>query len=254
MNFFKDKNILITGASQGLGALVAKEFSKFNSKLILVSRSENKLKKIVGNCKNSSHHNYFVCDFQSSNEIHNMTSYVKKKFKKIDIIMHIAGGGLGVGEILPKSEDYLKVFNLNLFSIFEINRELVPIMQKKKSGTIFHVGSIASNQAVGSISYNVSKFALSAYVRTLGRKLAIDKICVTGINPGGFEYKDNAMHRLKNNNLKAYKNFIDKRIPLQRMPKANELLPIIKTIIGENNMMLTGNMISCDASEGSFYT
>ena len=254
MSFFKNKNILITGASQGLGALVAQELSKEDSRLILVSSSENKLKIILKKCKDSAKHNLFASNFQSNIEIKNMTNFVKKTFKKIDIIIHVAGGGLGISEILPHSEDYIKVFNLNLFSVFEINRELFPIMQKNKAGTIFHVGSIAANEAVGSISYNVSKFALSSYVRTLAKNVAKYNVCVTGINPGGFEYKNNAMDRLKKRNLKVYNEFIEKRIPLKRMPHAKELLPIIKTLIGKNNMMFTGNMISCDASEGSFYT
>ena len=61
------------------------------------------------------------------------------------------------------------------------------------------------------------------------------------------------MNRLKKRNMAAYNNFINKRIPLKRMPNAKELMPIIKMAISKNNLMLTGNMISCDASEGSFY-
>ena len=253
MKFLKNKNILITGASKGLGALIAKEFSFEDCNLILTASTETKLKKIVSSCKNSKKHKYYVCNFQSKENIIEMTKFVKKNFKKLDIIMHIAGGGLGIKSILPNYDEYIKVFNLNLFSAFEINRELLSLMKKNRRGTIFHVGSIAANESVGSISYNVSKYALNAYVRSLSKELAKFNICVTGINPGGFEYKDNAMFRLRKNNLKAYNNFINKRIPIKRMPNANELMPLIKTLISEKNMMLTGSMISCDSGEGNFY-
>ena len=251
MGYLKNKNILITGASQGLGALIAMELSREDSNLILVSSSTDKLKKIIKKCGNKKSNHFFKADFQKKIEIIAMTNFVKKKFKKIDIIFHIAGGGLKIKSHMPDYEDYIKVFNLNLFSIFEINRELIPFMVKKKSGTIFHVGSVASKKSSGSIAYNVSKHALSSYVRTLAHYLAKDNICVTGINPGGFECKGNAMDRLKKTNIKAYKNYIKKKVLTKYMPQASELIPIIKTLIVEKNMIFTGSLINCDSGEGN---
>ena len=76
---------------------------------------------------------------------------------------------------------------------------------------------------------------------------------MTGINPGAFEYKDNAMDRLKKNNLKVYKDFINNRLPSKKMPKASNLIDLIKLLIGKDNMIYSGNMISCDSGEGNFY-
>ena len=94
-------------------------------------------------------------------------------------------------------KDYMKVMNLNLFSIFEINRHLLPFFEKKIKSTIFHVGSIASNEAIGSLSYNVAKVGLVAYVRSLSKEISGSGIVVNGIAPGAFECENNAMSRLK---------------------------------------------------------
>ena len=249
----KKKNIIITGASNGLGSLISKELSKDGHKLALISRSEKKLKNVIKTCHNKDIHKFVSVDFQDLEKIEIAIKKIITSFKKIDIIIHVAGGGLGIKNPLPTNEEYLKVFNLNLFSIFEINRLIIPNLVKNKSGTIIHVGSIASNEAVGSIAYNVAKSALSPYVRTLSKYLAKDNICVTGIAPGGFIYKNNAMGRLKKNNIRAFNEFIKNRIPLKRMPDAIELMPLIKMLCEQNNMMLTGNLISCDAGEGNFY-
>ena len=166
----KNKNIIISGASYGLGSLIAKEFSKEGCNLALLSRSKNKLEKVIMKCKNSNKHKYYCVDFQNINTIEKIVLNVIKDFKKIDIIMHVAGGGLGIANYIPKREDYMKVFNLNLFSVFEINKILIPHMKKNNSGTIFHVGSIASNEAVwNNISYNVAKETLSYYVMSLSK-------------------------------------------------------------------------------------
>jgi len=253
MSYFKNKNILVTGASYGLGSMIAKELSKENCNLILVSRSKIKLEKVLKECKYKKKHKVIDADFQSIESIIKMTNLIKKNYKKLDIIMHIAGGGLGVKDHLPESKEYLKVFNLNLFSIFEINRELIPLINKAKEGTLFHVGSIAATEAVGSVSYNVSKTALASYVRSLSNCVANKNISVTGINPGAFEYKDNAMNRLKKFNPNAYIDFVKNRIPSKKMPKAGSMIELIKLLVGKNSMIFSGNMISCDSGEGNFY-
>ncbi len=249
----KNKIILITGASQGLGAMSAEYLSRLNASLILVSSSEKKLKLTLKNCKNKKKHSIYECDFQDIKNIKDLSKKIKENYSKLDVIMHFAGGGLGVKKSIPVYDEYIKVFQLNLFSVFELNRELLNLLKKSKKSTIFHVGSIAAKEAVGSVSYNASKSALNSYVRSLSKSLIKYNICVTGINPGGFEYRGNAMHRLKKNNLKAYKNFITKRMIINRMPNATELLPIITTLISENNIAYTGNMINCDFGEGNYY-
>lgn len=250
---FKRKTILITGASQGLGAMVAENLSELGPKLILVSSSELKLKKTLDKCQNKKNHRFISCDFQNVNDIKSTTNFIKKNYSKIDILMHFAGGGLGVKNPLPEFSDYLKVFQLNLFSILELNRNLLSHLKKSKNPTIFHVGSIAAKESVGSVSYNASKSALNSYVRTLSKSLIKYKICVTGINPGGFIYRGNAMQRLKKFNPEAYNDFIKHRLILKKMPNAKELFPIIKLLISDNNFAFTGNMISCDFGEGNFY-
>ena len=56
-----------------------------------------------------------ITDYQSRESLSQMTSLIKKQYKHIDIIMHIAGGGLGIKNVFPSSEEYLKVLNLNFF-------------------------------------------------------------------------------------------------------------------------------------------
>ena len=252
-SFFFKKKILITGASYGLGAVVAKELDLLGAKLTLTARSTDKLQKIVNNFNNISDHLILPCDFQSNYAIEELCNAIIKKNKKIDIIMHIAGGGLGVKSSLPLYDDYMKVLKLNLFSILEINRNLIPLMKKQTTGTVFHVGSIASNEAIGSLSYNISKVALVAYVRSLSKELSGTGITVNGIAPGAFECEGNAMYRLKKNNINAYENFIKTRIPGRKMSSASDLLPLILLLIGKNNHIHNGHIVSCENGEGQFY-
>lgn len=249
MNFkkkFKNKNILLTGATKGLGYELLQNLKKFDCKIILLERNNKKYNK---NSKVKTVH----CDLQEISKIPNSINDVLSITKKIDIIYHIAGGGLGFKNPLISSKDFLKVFNLNFLSILEINQLLLPYMLKRKKGNIVHVGSITSYEALGSLSYNVAKHSLSAYVRSLGKALIKDNIIINGISPGAFEGQNNAMRRLKDNNIKAYNDFIKFKLPRKRMGHANELIFFLLYLGCSQSSFTSSNLIPIDAGEGNIY-
>ncbi len=250
----KNKNIIITGASKGLGHDLAVSLSKDNNKLFLISRDIKKLNKLKKKCAFSSRHRIYSVDLLYPDEISNIYKQIEKFFKKkIDIIIHCAGGGLGLKQSNINYLDLLKLMNFNILSSIELNRLIIPSMAKRKNGKIIHVGSIASNEAVGSLGYNIAKASLNAYVKTLGRDLASKNIVVTGIAPGGFITKDNAMDRLKIKNNKAYKKFIKERLPRKKMGNTNEIIPLVKFLCSENSGMMSGCLVPIDGGESKSY-
>ena len=122
-----------------------------------------------------------------------------------------------------------------------------------KKGNIIHVGSIASYESVGSVGYNSAKATITAYVKTLGRELSKKNIIMTGILPGGFIAPENAMHRLKKNNKKAFNDFIKNRLPRKKMGNTNEIMPIIEFLASKNAGMMSGCLIPMDGGEGKSY-
>lgn len=141
--------ILITGATQGLGRVVANHLKDHD--LTLLNRSEH------------------------------LQTY------DIEAVIHCAGGGLGLKDPLISSTALYQLFMANLGRQVEVNRQVLPGMKERKQGYICHVCSIASGEAVGSVGYNTMKAALSAYVRSLGREMAPFNIVISGISPGGFK-------------------------------------------------------------------
>ena len=252
-NYFKNKKILITGASYGLGAVIAQKLGELESNLILVARDKEKLNLTLLKCPKNNKNSIMQSDFQSNDSINKMCKKIIKYHDDIDIVMHIAGGGLGIKGAIPSNDEYMKVLKLNLLSILEINRYIIPLMKNNKKGTIFHVGSIASNEAIGSLTYNMSKAALVAYVRSLAKELSGSGIVVNGISPGAFECEGNAMERLKERNIEAYNEFINTKIPNRKMSSGYDFIDIILMLISEKNYIFNGNMISCDNGEGNFY-
>ena len=223
------RKILVTGASKGLGLVVANAFEAQGDTVIRWGRAQLDYLKIEGwNC-------------------------IIPHYTEIDVVIHCAGGGLGLRGPYLTAEAAHQLFMVNLGGAMELNRIIGPEMQHRGSGTLIHVCSIASGEAVGSVGYNTVKAALGAYVRSLGRAMAPYGVIVTGIAPGGFQAPGNAMERLSANNPPAYQEFIEERLPRGRMGEAEELIPLLKYLASPEASMMGGCLVPIDAGEGHYY-
>ena len=250
---FLSKRIIVTGASRGLGSIACEALAKRGAKIAMLSRSKKEMDNLKNRLKNPSSHISIKVDLLRNNAIKLAIKKAKKFLKQIDIVLHVAGGGFGLKEKLIKNEDLKMLLQINLGAAAEINRLVVGGKTKSQFLKLVHIGSIASNEAVASVGYNVSKSALATYVRSLGRELYKSKVIVTGILPGGFIAPGNAMDRLRKKNIKDYKKFIKTRLPRGLMGAADEILPVLLFLCSKHSSMMGGCLVPIDAGEGKAY-
>ena len=248
-----NKRVLVTGASKGLGAVAACAFAEQGARTVLFARSQDKLEAVRQSCKIPDRHLCVPVDLVDIAQIPAAVEKAKKFLGGFDVVLHAAGGGLGLKDDLLTHEEFLKLFTLNLGAVAEINRLIAPEMKERRSGNLVHVGSIASAEAVGSVGYNTVKAGLAAYVRTLGRELTRFNVIATGVLPGGFISPGNVMARLQEANPEAYQRFIEERLPRKVMGKTEELIPLILLLSSEAASMMGGCLVPIDAGEGKAY-
>jgi len=249
----KNQRVLITGASKGLGAIAAVALAEQGARVVLLARSQDKLESVRQSCTDPERHLSISVDLLELDQIQSAVLKAKNFLGGIDVVLHSAGGGLGFKDDLLLSDEFYKLFALNLGAAAEINRLVAPEMIERRSGNLVHVGSIASSEGVGSVGYNTVKAALAAYVRSLGRELNRSNVIATGILPGGFIAPENAMARLQDANPEAYSNFIEERLPRQIMGEAKELIPMLLLLCSEGASMMGGCLVPIDAGEGRAY-
>lgn len=237
--------VLITGASKGLGAVVAKAYAEQGHTLHLMARSEDSLTKLRATLKNPDWHSVYPCDFTKLSGF--------SWSGEVDAVIHCAGGGLGLRGPLLTAQAFYELFMVNLGGQAEINRFVLPGMMHDKKGYIVHVCSVASGEAIGSVGYNTVKAALAAYVRSLGAQMAPYGIVVSGIAPGAFQCEGNAMDRLQVEHPDAYLDFVQNRLPRKRMGMASELIPMIELLTSPAGSMMGGSVVAMDAGEGKYY-
>ena len=252
-NEFSGKKIIVTGASRGLGAQTCKVLAKRGAQIVMFSRSKNEMENLRNRMHNSSKHISIKVDFLDNNSLNKAFKKAIDFLKKIDIIIHVAGGGFGLKDPLIKNDDLRTLLQVNFVAAAELNRLAVKTKRKDGDLRLIHVGSITSSEAVGSVGYNVAKAALASYVKSLGRELYNKKTVVTGILPGGFISPGNAMDRLKKKNIKDYRKFVKTRLPRKKMGEVEEILPMLLFLCSKHASMMGGCLVPIDAGESKAY-
>ncbi len=185
-------NIIITGASKGLGYAIAETFAndKEPPTFFLCARRQDELTGAADKLKSLSPNitvNTHSCDVSKKEEITAFAKWILQQTIRIDILVNNAGSFLP-GTISTEKEGTLEtMMETNLYSAYHLTRALSPTMIKAKSGHIFNICSIASLQAYKpGASYSISKFALMGFSKNLRDEMKAHNIKVTTVYPGAF--------------------------------------------------------------------
>jgi short-subunit dehydrogenase len=179
-------NIIITGASRGIGAAIAERFAMAGNTVILCARNKEKLDNYTKELQGSSKASVLSCaaDLSVKKEAGAFAQWCLGQCVP-DIVVNNAGSFLP-GNIYNEAEGTLeKMIAVNLYSAYYLTRELLPRMMERKSGHIFNMCSIASLKAYeNGGSYSISKFALAGFSKNLREELKPYNIKVTAVYPG----------------------------------------------------------------------
>ncbi|KAF6248179.1 alcohol dehydrogenase [Nitrosopumilus sp. b3] len=182
---FKNKVVLITGASSGIGKESAIEFAKMGANIILVARRKDKLEQIANELK-KFHVLTLICqcDVSKKDQVKEMTQSVFEKFDSIDILVNNAGFAI-YGSVSDLSiQDIESQMETNYFGMVYCIKEFLPSMLKKKSGHIVNVASVAASFGLpGIASYCASKFAMLGFSEGLKHELKDTGVGITVVSP-----------------------------------------------------------------------
>ena len=171
---FKNKVVLITGASSGIGKQTAVEFAKLGSNIILVARRKDKLEQVENELKQFNVTTLICpCDVSKKDQVEIMSNTVLQKFNFVDILVNNAGFAI-YGSVLDLSiEEIESQMKTNYFGMIYCTKNFLPLMLKKKSGHIVNVASVAASFGLpGIASYCASKFAMLGFSEGLKHELS----------------------------------------------------------------------------------
>ncbi len=182
---FHDHVVLITGASSGIGAALARELAREGAKLVLMARRQERLEELraelaAAGAEALAH----VGDVTRRADVEAAVAAALERYGRLD--MAVANAGFGVVGTLEKLavEDYRRQFETNVFAVLETVKACLPELRKTR-GRVVLIGSVAGYVSAPNASpYAMSKFAIRALALALGPELAPSGVSVTLISPG----------------------------------------------------------------------
>jgi len=193
---FRDKVVLITGASSGIGRALAGEFARQGARLALVARNAEKLKAVAQSLPGQ--HRVLPADVTKPDEVASVVAAVGR----IDVLVNNAGIGHCATVADTSIDEFRSVFEANFFGAFHFLKAVVPGMIERRSGLIVQISSVNGFCSVplGS-AYCASKFALEGMSRSARIELYRHNVRMLIVRPGvtDTEFFDRAQHFRKNN-------------------------------------------------------
>lgn len=180
--------VLITGASQGIGAAMARAFASEvpDTRLALVARTEEKLEHVAADCRDlGAAAEVFPCDVAYDDAVEHMAGVVRERMGIPDVVINNAGSFAPGGVLEMSAQDFRSQIDVNLTSAFLVTHAFLPGMVERGSGDVFFTASVASILGYPrSVAYGAAKHGMLGLARALREETKEMGIRVVTLLPG----------------------------------------------------------------------
>ncbi len=245
---FAGKIVLVTGASQGIGLEICRQFSDLGATVIPVARNQEKLKNAKNSIQNNSNVYPFACDLSGKAEIEKLFNMVREKFQRIDVLVN------NLGAFSEKTDwdkiDYelwIKTFETNVLSAYFCMVKAAELMvENNVKGAIINIGSSSALQVKkGRLNYTVSKSALHTMSRVAAMDLAKHQIRVNVVSPGPTA-TELVGSRMINPEQREQEDIRIKKIPLGRYASTADIANAVVFLSSSKAEFITGAILPVD--------
>ena len=250
---FKDKVVVVTGGSKGIGKGIAMAFAERGAKVVISARKQADLEAAAGEIKAAGGQvTALVCDVTSQEQIDALVAETLAAYGPVDILVNNAGIAGSHKFLSYPDELWNKIIDINLTGVFRVSRAFAPQMVEKGGGRIIHIASIAGKKADRYMAaYAASKHGVLGLTKAMAVELNPAKITVNAICPG---YVDTPMtdatiatmtEKTSLDEAGALK-VLESLSPQQRLIDVEEVVEVALMLAGENARGITGQAINVD--------
>lgn len=237
---FSGKNVLITGASKGIGAAIAKELASYGLKVWINYRSKPELADVLKEEIEKSGGTAAVIKFDASveEEFTSAIATIVESDGELSYLVNNAGITNDKLALRMSMDDFSSVINANLNSSFLGCREALKTMSKKRFGAVVNIASIVGEMGnAGQTNYSASKGGMIALTKSFAKEGAARNIRYNCITPG---FIKSDMTEVLSDEIKQ--NYIN-NIPLKRFADASEVAQAVAFLLSDHSSYITGEIL-----------
>ena len=241
------KNVLVTGASQGIGLACALAFAAEGCRVTVTARREPALRVAVEKMGGlQAGHRCLAIDLMATGAAAEAMVRLTKGDAPFDIVVHNLGGTLDLKDPLAPSAAWNKVWQFNVGIAIDMNAALLPPMIARKWGRVVHISSISAESIRGSAPYAAAKAYLNAYVKGLGRAVAPSGVIVSAVMPGAIWSEGGHWDRIRKERPEVEPDFLRHHHAIGRLGTAEEIAPAVLFLASQHVTFAPATIIPID--------
>ena len=242
----KGRVVVVSGASSGLGAQMAKGYAKQGADLVITARRIERLEKLAEEIRQMGVKCLPIkCDVTNVEDVNNAAKKAEEEFGKVDVLVNCAGSAKNNGVLNMTDEEWQFTIDTDLTSVFYVTRAFANIMKKNNYGRIINIASmygLVGNSAMDTVAYHSSKGGVVNFTRAVAAELSKYNITCNAICPGYFATE------LTEDTLKTeeFTNYMKATVPLGRYGKEGELNAGAIFLASDEASYVTGVILPID--------
>lgn len=250
----KDKVVIITGGTSGIGFASAELFLKNNARVIIIGRDVTKGQEAIESLsKINDNVEFIAADISKVSECREVVNKIKSKYLQIDILVNNAGIYFEKAIMDMTEQDFDEMMNINIKAAYFMAKEVAIQMKEQKSGAIVNVSSDAGlNGNFLCTAYCASKGALTVFSKALALELAPYKIRVNCVCPGDIDTPLTQKQFINESDIDQALADMVQLYPIGRIGKANEVANVIYFLASEQASFVVGATWSVDGGISSY--
>ena len=243
----KNKKVLVTGSSKGIGKYIAKEFIKEGSKVIINSRNIDNLRATY---REIGCFNYVVGDLSKPKQSLLVIEKTINLLGSLDILICNVGDGSSVKPGNENFEEWQKSIDANFFSAVNIIQDSINHLEKSR-GSIVCITSICGQEIItdAPLTYSCAKAALNFYIKGISRPLGEKNIRINGISPGNILFEGSTWEKKLIKNHDKVKSYIKNNVPLNSFGKPEDIAKLACYLSSDFSKFATGSIWNLDGGQ-----
>ncbi len=244
-----NKNVLIVGASKGIGRGIAVGFAEEGANIVAVARTKELMIEVKEECiqKGAASFEYVIADIMDIDTKEFARSLVEK-YGVFDIVVHNVGGSLISRDPLGGADEWNYALKFNAVASIDMNSVLIPPMIENGWGRVIQISSISAVMLRGNPLYASAKAFLNSYVTTVGRALAPKGVVLSAVEPGAVAFEGSYWDKFIKEGHPRVDDFLRHHQAINRFGTPKEIADVVLFMASDLCSFMPGAIIPVDGA------